>query len=135
MDPFLRFISVCLFLFLVFVVVSVRISDFVHDLLVLCAFCSQTPPLKKKYKLPIVRPSGLYVILIYYYIILLDYYIFILLYYYVILCLSYYFTVFLDIIIIIILLDHFILLYYYIIITYRPPWGGRSGVCIYISSF
>ena len=49
LDPFLRFISVCLFLFLVFVVVSVRVSDSVHDLLVLCAFCSQTtPPLPKK---------------------------------------------------------------------------------------
>ena len=50
LDPFLRFISVCLFLFLVSVVVSVRVCDFVHDLLVLCAFCSQTtpPPPSKK---------------------------------------------------------------------------------------
>ena len=38
LDPFLRFISVCLSLFLVFALVSVRVSDSVYDLLVLCAF-------------------------------------------------------------------------------------------------
>ena len=32
-----------------FVVVSVLVSDFVHDLLVLCAFCSQTTPPSKNF--------------------------------------------------------------------------------------